>query len=111
MHDPPPPNRETWSPSVVEREVRRLTFDEAAGLVADVAYSPDGRRLATASDDQTVKVWGAATGQDLLTLKGHTSRVSGVAYSPDGHCLASASWDQTVAYCAQPPLARALGVG
>jgi tetratricopeptide (TPR) repeat protein len=43
-----------------------------------------------------VKVWDAASGQECLTLKGHTSGVWGVAYSPDGRCLASASFDGTV---------------
>jgi tetratricopeptide (TPR) repeat protein len=43
-----------------------------------------------------VRVWDASTGQELLTLKGHTDEVYGVAYSPDGRRLASASWDQTV---------------
>jgi hypothetical protein len=61
-----------------------------------VAYSPDGRRLASAGYDRTVKVWDAATGQNLLTLKGHTGEVSDVAYSPDGRRLASASRDGTV---------------
>ncbi len=37
-----------------------------------VAFSPDGKRLASASQDGTVKVWDAATGQEILTLKGHT---------------------------------------
>ena len=61
-----------------------------------MAFSPDGQRLASASFDQTVKVWDARTGQESLTLKGHTSLVRSVAFSPDGQRLASASWDQTV---------------
>jgi WD40 repeat protein len=61
-----------------------------------VAFSPDGRRLASASRGNTVKLWDAATGQEVLTLKGHTSAVTSVAFSPDGRRLASASQDSTV---------------
>jgi len=61
-----------------------------------VAFSPDGKRLASVSSDQTVKVWDAATGQELFTLKGHTGTVHTVAFSPDGTRLASASDDKTV---------------
>ncbi len=56
----------------------------------------DGKRLASASFDQTVKVWDATSGQETLTLKGHTFLVASVAFSPDGKRLSSASYDQTV---------------
>ena len=57
-----------------------------------MAFSPDGKRLASASGDQTVKVWDATSGQEMLTLKGHTDAVMSVAFSPDGKRLASASF-------------------
>jgi WD40 repeat protein/tRNA A-37 threonylcarbamoyl transferase component Bud32 len=58
--------------------------------VTSVAYSPDGKRLAAATNDGTVKVWDPQTGQEALTLKGHTSAVTSVAFSPNGQRLASA---------------------
>jgi WD40 repeat protein len=63
--------------------------------VNSVAFSPDGRRLATAGDDQTVRVWNAATGQQQLVLLGHTDRVQAVRFSPDGRRLVSGG-DQTI---------------
>ncbi|CAG5189796.1 uncharacterized protein ALTATR162_LOCUS12086 [Alternaria atra] len=65
-------------------------------LEEDVAFSVSGDRLASASDDKTVRVWDAKTGQPLHTLQGHTSTVTSVAFSASGDRLASASQDETV---------------
>jgi WD40 repeat protein/serine/threonine protein kinase len=67
-----------------------------SGSVNSVAFSTDGKRIASASADWTVKVWDAATGQVLRTLAGHDLGVAGVAFSPDGQWLASASGDGTI---------------
>ena len=69
-----------------------LTLRGHAGFVDGLAYTPDGKRLATASDDGTAKVWDATTGRELLTLPikdGHGRH--GVAFSPDGKRLATST--------------------
>jgi WD40 repeat protein len=63
---------------------------------SSVAFSPDGKHIATAGDEQSVKIWDAETGQYLFALKGHTHDVNCVCFSPDGKRLASASGDETV---------------
>ena len=55
------------------------------GEVWSVAFSPDGGRLASGSDDKTVRLWDVGTGQELSHLQGHTDvQVWSVAFSPDG---------------------------
>jgi WD40 repeat protein len=61
-----------------------------------IAWSPDGKNLATASEDQKIKIWDATSGLEIHTLEGHFDSVQGVAFSPDGRRLATASLDRTV---------------
>jgi hypothetical protein len=68
-----------------------------------VAFSPDGRQIASGSEDTTVRVWDAATGQHRKTLTGHSELVTAVAFSPDGRQIASGSWDETVRVWAVNP--------
>jgi WD40 repeat protein len=68
----------------------------ALGFGDRVAFSPDGRRLATGGEEHTVTIWDAKTGLELKSLPGHTGDVFAVAFDRDGGWLASAGEDTTV---------------
>lgn len=80
--------------AVSDKPVR--TLHGHRDVILNIAYSADGKRLATCSYDRLIKLWDAATGQELGTLRGHSDAVYAVAFSPDDERLASAAADRTV---------------
>uniref|UniRef100_UPI0019127CD2 WD40 domain-containing protein n=1 Tax=Hassallia byssoidea TaxID=482630 RepID=UPI0019127CD2 len=76
------------------REQNRL--EGHRNSVNSVSFSPDGKILASASDDKTIKLWNVDTGKEITTLNGHTEEVNSASFSPDGKILASASADKTI---------------
>ncbi|MFN6566298.1 TIR domain-containing protein [Dendronalium sp. ChiSLP03b] len=69
---------------------------EHNGLISRVEWSPDGKILASASFDRTIKLWNLATGQCIHTLEGHNRRVWTIVWSPDSQYIASGSADNTI---------------
>src|ERR1700704_1469144 len=68
-----------------------------ADCVRSVAFSPDGHRIVSSSDDETIRVWDTETGEVVLgPLQGHRGYVRSVAFSPDGHRIVSGSDDRTL---------------
>jgi len=74
----------------------RHTLSEHSSKINAISFNTDGKLLASASNDKTIKVWRVGTGISLLTLMGHTEAVMSVSFSPDGSLLASGSQDDTI---------------
>ena len=73
-----------------------LTLSGHRGSVTSVAFRSDGKRLASASHDGTIRLWDVVAGKTVRTFQGHSDNVTCVAFHPDGRRLASASADETI---------------
>jgi WD40 repeat protein len=74
----------TSTPTAAIANTALVTYKGHSAGVGYLAWSPDGKRIATASADKTTQIWDAATGSHFLTYSGHASIVDTVAWSPDG---------------------------
>ncbi|KIJ38343.1 hypothetical protein M422DRAFT_176821, partial [Sphaerobolus stellatus SS14] len=76
---------------------RELQVLKQSSVVQTLGFSPDGRHIVSGSDDQTIQIWDAKTGEAVgEPLQGHKGRVLAVAFSPDGKYIVSGSGDQTI---------------
>ena len=72
---------------------RGLTFHKCltgnAGMISEIAWSPDGQLLASATGRGTIWIWDTRTGDAITKIKGHSGWIESIAWSPDGRSLAS----------------------
>jgi WD40 repeat protein len=95
----------TWLPvhqtippgyGILQTGKNAMTFSAHSAEIITVAFSPNGKYLATGSLDNTARIWDLETRKEYLTLSGHTADIPCVAFSPDGKQIATASRDKTV---------------
>jgi WD40 repeat protein/transcriptional regulator with XRE-family HTH domain len=85
-----------WNPHLPGQTMCVRTIQASTMPLSSLAFSLDGKVLASSGNDITVKLWDVESGQLLDVLEGHTDRTRRIAFSPDGRTLASASRDRTI---------------
>ena len=99
---------------MASRQQQKLIEDHA-DWVMDVAWSPDGKKIATASRDKTSKVFDSTSGESQATFNGHGQPVFGVAFMPDGASVATSGLagqsDSCLGHCQKPRSRREIGFG
>ncbi|XP_043260779.1 notchless protein homolog 1 [Colletes gigas] len=83
-----------WKPEKGQKSIARMTGHQQ--LINDVKFSPDGRIIASASFDKSIKLWESNTGKYIASLRGHVQAVYSLAWSPDSRLLVSGSADSTL---------------
>ena len=95
-HDPEPANGVHVGESPVPGLTLRRILRGHTDAINRIAWSPDGRFLASPSNDQTIRIWDVVRGECTAVMEGHKHWVNSVTWSPDGHRLASGSSDNTI---------------
>jgi WD40 repeat protein len=85
-----------WLAVAVAYADDRLQMDRPKGRVGDIAFSPDGKLLASAHEDGSVHLWGSTDGKQVLTIAAHSKPASAVAFTADGKRLATAGREHKV---------------
>jgi WD40 repeat protein len=81
--------------NISQRRWESILLKGHEDVVNSATFSPDGRRVVTASTDTTALIWDAATGMQIAALRGHDDKVWSAAFSPDGRRIVTASQDGT----------------
>src|SRR5262245_12334240 len=84
-----------WAQATTNPKIR-IEGPFNSGIVYAVAFSPDGKTLASGSGDKTIRLWDVGAGRLIRSMAGHGGTVRSIAFSPDGKLLASASEDKSI---------------
>ncbi len=81
------------SAAVLAEEPRPLVIEAGRSWVSAIAFSPDGERIAVGNDDETLTIWDAQTGKNLLKVPQTKAAISAIAFRADGKQLLTGDWD------------------